>query len=237
MKLRSKIISAIITLSLILSLAACGSKDVSGNVTAPETKTDANETADNSPAPEEATFNIGSTDGGTYTNDYLGIGCKLDETWTFYDEKQLADLNGVVVDSIDNKELADKYSESLESGKTVFDMYATSSDGLAQINIVIENLGVIYGNTIDESSYVDLSMDTLKETLDSAGMTNTTVEKISIDCAGATRSGFAASGESEGIAIYEKGICIKKGNYMAIITVSSYTQDTTDTLASLFYSL
>ncbi len=237
MKLRCKIISAIITLCLILSLAACGSEDISGNVVAPGTKTDTSGTIDKAPVPTEDTYEIGSTDGGIYTNDFVGIGCKLDENWTFYNEKQLAELNGVLVDALDDKDLAEEYTKSMESGKTVYDMCAGSKDGLALINIVIENLGVMYGATLDESGYIDLSMDTLKKTLDSAGMLNTTIAKISVDCAGAARSGFEVYGEKDGISVYEKAICIKTGNYMAIITVCSYTKDITDDLASLFYSL
>ena len=116
-------------------------------------------------------------------------------------------------------------------------MCAGISDGLSIINVEIENIGVIYGTTLDESGYVDLSMDTLQKTLDSVGMTNTTIVKASVDCAGAKRCGYQISCETKGISCYEKSIYIKKGNYMAIITVCSYKEDTTDDLLKLFYSL
>jgi len=237
MKLHCKIISALITFSLIVSLAACGSENISGNVVTPETKADTSGTIDKSSEPVEETYEIGSTDGGIYTNDFVGIGCELDENWTFFDEKQLSELNGVLVDALDDKELAEQYTKSMESGKTIYDMCTGTNDGLALINVVIENLGVIYGTTLDESGYVDLSMDTLKKTFDSVGMINTTIEKTSVDFAGATRSAFEVYGEKDGISVYEKGICIKKGNYMAVITLCSYTKDITDDLAKLFYSL
>lgn len=237
MKHQGKLIPVLIILSLILSLAACGSKNISGNITTPSAKPNTSGTTANEPAPEDATYEMGSTNGGVYTNDFLGIGCELDENWAFYGEEQLAELNGIIADTIDDEELAEAYANSVENGKTTYDMCAVSADGLAVINIVIESLGVLYGVSLDEDRYLDLSLETLEKSLDAAGMANVTVEKASVACAGASRPSFAIYGEQSDVPVYEKGICIKKGNYMAVITVCSYYEDITNELAGLFYSL
>ena len=237
MNRRCRTISAFITLSLILSLAACGEKNVSGSVTTPTAKTKVGWTNTAEPTTEEAAFETGSTQGGVYTNNFIGIGCQLDENWSFYNEEQLADLNGLVLDAMDDEALSEQFAQSVENGKTIYDMCAVSADGLANINIVIENLGLVLGTSLDESGYVDLGMQTIMKSFDSIGASNVSVEKISVEFAGASRSAFSVYAEQSDVPLYEKGICIKQDKYMAIITICSYYEDITDDLAALFYSL
>jgi len=237
MNRNSKIIASFIILSLILSFAACGEKDVSGSVTTPAAKTEVGWTNTAEPTTEEAAFETGSTEGGVYTNNFIGIGCKLDDNWSFYNDEQLADLNGVVLDALDDEALSEQFAKSVESGKTIYDMFAVSADGLANLNIVIENLGLVYGTALDESGYVNLGMKTVIQSFDAIGASNVSVEKISVEFAGASRWAFTIYAEQSGVPLYEKAICIKKGNYMAVITLCCYYEDITDDLATLFYSL
>lgn len=78
MNQRCKIITAFITFSLILFLACCSCRNISGSVVTPSAGADANGAIGKSPEPVEETYEIGSTDGGIYTNNFIGIGCKLD---------------------------------------------------------------------------------------------------------------------------------------------------------------
>ena len=233
----------LITVLLIsaLFLTACDGKDISG-----DTKNEADATGVISasptpdaatPAPEESSYKMGSTDGGVYTNDFLKIGCTLDENWTYYNDEQLAELSGIAFDAIDNEDLSKAFKESTDSGKIVFDMYAASSDGLATINIVFENLGVVYGIVLDEDKYLDLAMENLQQTLEASGIENLTVEKTTIEFAGASKPAIATTGELSGFPLYESIICIKQGNYMANITLCSVNENIIEQLAALFYAI
>ncbi|MBQ8974608.1 MAG: hypothetical protein IJ072_02655, partial [Oscillospiraceae bacterium] len=167
------------TLVLALLLTACGSaSEKSGTVTA----TDEN-------------LEIGQVVGGKYENKFFGIGCDLDENWTFYTEDQLAELSGFVSESLDNNTAKSK----LDSGSTVFDMYAYADEGLESVNIVMENLGVLYGNILDENAYVTASMDQLSKALEGQGYENVSCESTTVNFAGAEHAGIKLSAQYQSV--------------------------------------
>ena len=228
MKQNFKLIPIMLSIVMVLSLTACGNKDIRGSV-------DSNNNAENSEAPiaEEVTYESGSTTGGVYTNEFIGIGCELDENWTYYNDAELSELNGLVSDALSDEELA----EMLENSKTVYDMFALADEGLTTINVVIENIGVINGATMDENDYIEKSLELTKSGLESMGFTNVSAEKATMEFAGVERAGIAIVGEYSGAPVYEKMVCIKIGNYMADITVCSFNEDITAKLMSFFYTL
>ncbi|MEN6470080.1 MAG: hypothetical protein ABFC62_01300 [Clostridiaceae bacterium] len=100
-------------LVLALFFTACGGTDISGKVTDAGNTAgagDANSASPSpdaaSPVPEESAYEMGSANGGVYTNDFLKIGCKLDENWTFYGDDQLAQLSGITADAIQDKDIS-----------------------------------------------------------------------------------------------------------------------------------
>lgn len=186
---------------------------------------------------EESAYEMGIVNGDTYTNDFLKIGCKLGENWSYYDETQLAELSGIVADTIGDEAISEKFRESTDNGKVVYDMYAASSDGLANINIAFENLGVVYGMALDEDSYIDLSLESVQAALESSGVENLVIAKSSISFAGVSRPAITVAGEISGIPLYESVVCMKQGNYMAVITLTSFNENITEQLAGLFYSI
>ena len=75
----------------------------------------------------------GSVNGGVYTNEFAGIGCRLDEGWVFYTAEQMAELNGALADGTDNADV----KAVLADDPSIFDMYAVSTDGLMVMNVVV----------------------------------------------------------------------------------------------------
>ncbi|MCE5236701.1 MAG: hypothetical protein LLF87_11720 [Eubacteriales bacterium] len=116
-------------------------------------------------------------------------------------------------------------------------MYAASSDGLATINILFENLGVVYGFALDEDKYIDLAMENLQQSLESSGIENIALEKTPLDFAGASRTAISITGELSGVPLYESLVCMKQGNYMASITICSINENIAEQLAGLFYAI
>ena len=185
-------------------------------------------------------FDIGTTSGGTYENSFIGIGCTLDENWTFASEEEVMAQNGVWEELIDDEDLV----EQLSSAATLMDMYASADDGLLTINVTLENIGVLYGMTMDEDEYADAGLATLDDTIAATGMfSDYSFEKSTVMLAGRERTAIRGhelmeiEGVDEGVDIYQTQAVIKAGNYMAIITLTSFTEDVTDILASYFYAL
>lgn len=193
---------------------------------------------------EEATadeeFGIGTTSGGTYENSFVGIGCTLDENWTFASEEEIMAQNGVWEDLIDDEDLL----EQLSSAATLMDMYAYADDGLLAINVMLENIGVLYGMTMDEDEYADAGIAMLNDTIEQTGVfSDYSIEKSTVMLAGQERTAIRVheimeiEGMDEVVDIYQTEAIIKAGNYIAVIALASYIEDVTDTLASYFYAL
>ena len=94
--------------------------------------------------PDEEELEMGSVNGGTYTNAFAGIGCTLDETWVFYTKEQIAELNGFLTDGTSDEDM----KKLMENSQSVQDMYASSTDGLMTINVVFQNMGLLLGTTM-----------------------------------------------------------------------------------------
>lgn len=231
-----KNISLLMAVIIVLILPACGSEDISGKIEDIEEKTDISGSIVEPPSTEEITYKMGDTSGGIYTNDFLKIGCKLDENWTYYNDEQLAELSGVTMENLD-EDLAELLEEATESGKIVYDMYAASNDSLANVSVIFENLGVMYSITLDEDKYIDISLENTQRAWEALGGENMIVKKAYIDFAGASHPALIMTGELPEFNVYQTLVCIKQGNYMASITFGSFMEDITGYLAGLFYTI
>ena len=52
----------------------------------------------------DAVPDMGTVSGGTYTNRFAGISCTLDDSWYFYTDEQIDELNGFVRESTSDEE-------------------------------------------------------------------------------------------------------------------------------------
>ena len=239
MKNLKKLLALMLALSLVFALTACGSEP-KGSVTSDNNSTSTPApTAEPEKTPEpEPEYNVemGSMNGGTYENDFVGIGCKLDDSWTYYSEDEILQLNGLMVDSIEDEDLARQLSES----DSFYDMLATTDDG-SSVNVVLENLGLIYGHTLDASGYLDIALESLEDQLPLMGINTTTCEKVSFDFCGSKADGIYIVGtvsvEGMEIDMYQRMACVKAGSYMTCITACSYFEDITTDILDMFYAL
>lgn len=234
----------LIAISLLFALSACSSGDdeVRGSVDNTDNKPpvagDVAENGENTGTNEEGQstetdYEMGSINGGAYTNTFLGIGCTLDENWTYYSDEQLLELNGLVADAVQDEDIA----QMLKDNEVIYDMYAAADDGMVSMNICFENLGVLYGTALDESSYIDMASENAVQALESMGYSSLSYEKKTVDFAGAERQCLAITGTIQEVPCYEEVICIKEGNYMAVITLASFYENILEDMRGLFYAV
>ena len=224
-----KLTAMFLALMLILSFCACGDKDVSGTVTPQESQTGAASTVEE----PEAEFQLGVTTGGKYENKFLGIGCSLDDSWTFASQEELAQMVGTTADMFDDE----KYAEQMKNIDMFYDMYAAADEGLVTINVVIQNLGVLYGAAISEEKFIELSLEGLDEQLGSAGFVLQGSEVGTMTFAGEERTALHISCTYQDVPYYCQQIIIKQGEYMSIITLASFYEDNTASMVDYFYAV
>lgn len=239
-----RIISVVLMLVLAFSLTACGDKEVGGTLAESQATPAATPAPPSAPEtvepettvePDEASeeLEIGNQVGGRYENSFFGIGCELDENWTYLTPDELAALIGKTSDIFDDEELA----KNFESIDMFYDMAAQADDGLVSINVIVQNLGLLYGIALDEEQVIDLSFDQIDAQMESAGFTIVAKEKQNIEFAGEERVCLKLDCDVQGNAYYALQVYIKEGNYLAMITFSCFLEDITSELSNNFFAV
>lgn len=183
--------------------------------------------------PDEEELEMGSVNGGTYTNAFAGIGCTLDETWVFYTKEQIAELNGFLTDGTSDEDM----KKMMENSQSVQDMYASSTDGLMTINVVFQNMGLLLGTTMSAQEYAELHVTQIPDAMEAYGFEDVTASVTTAELAGEERPTIALTATIQDIPVYELIVCLRQGNYIYCVTLCSYTEDVTAQMAELFYAL
>ena len=82
-----------------------------------------------------------------------------------------------------------------------------------------------------------MTLEQMDEQLQSAGFSDISAEKITVDFAGAEHTGIKYSSLYQGADYFTQQVFIKHGKYMAIFTVSSFYEDITGDVLSQFYGI
>lgn len=231
-----KLFAMLMALTILMTMAACGQQttDEAGGTVDPGAVADRDTSGQvDMPADDAGTPELGSVNGGTYTNEFAGIGCTLDETWVFYTEEQIAEINGFLTDGTSDEDM----KKLMEENQSVQDMYATSTDGLMTMNVVFQNMGLLFGTTMSAQEYAELSAQQLPDAMTTYGFENVTAAVTTAEFAGTECPAVALTATVQDTPMYELVICLKQGNYIYCVTLCSYTEDVTAQMAELFYAL
>ncbi len=235
-------LSLLLAVMLLWCVSACGSKTsdtdaAAGTVQPGVTENDAAgqvQTGTDGEAATQDEFAPGSVSGGVYTNEFAGIGCKLDDSWSFYTAQQIDELNGMLADGAQSESVKTMLSEN----RSTFDMYAVSTDGLMTMSVAFQNLGLLSGATVSAQEYVELASAELSSTLQAYGYEDVSVQVTTADFVGKTACpAVTVAAQRSGTKMYERLICLKTGNYVYCVTLCSFTEDVTEEMAALFYAL
>lgn len=221
---------------LALMLTACGQQapEQTGGSVEPGAAQDQSVTGQvDASQPDEEELEMGSVNGGTYTNAFAGIGCALDETWVFYTKEQIAELNGFLTDGTSDEDM----KKLMENSQSVQDMYASSTDGLITINVVFQNMGLLLGTTMSAQEYAELHVTQIPDAMAAYGFEDVAASVTTAELAGEERPAIALTATIQDIPVYELIVCLRQGNYIYCVTLCSYTEDVTAQMAELFYAL
>ena len=233
-------ISLLLAAVMALTMTACGGRSdtdtegIGGTVRPGVTENTGTGTVQ--PGTDDETqdgFEPGSVSGGVYANEFAGIGCKLDDSWVFYTQEQMAELNGVLTEGTDSEDVKAMLADS----PSIFDMYAVSTDGLMTMNVVFQNMGLLLGTTMSAQEYAELHVTQIPDAMEAYGFEDVTASVTTAELAGEERPAIALTATIQDIPVYELIVCLRQGNYIYCVTLCSYTEDVTAQMAELFYAL
>ena len=182
---------------------------------------------------EEESLPLGSYDGDTYTNDYIGIGCTL-EGWRYDTLSELATRSQLNIN-----EVSEEMLEVMQKTKAFILMYAASPDYSQSICIAVS-----YAD--GTSALVDLfGMQTILEKLFPQIMEQytslygpeTVGRIISRDIDGKTFYGYMISYIQNNEQIYWEQLTTNAGNYYVTTTASASSEELADSIYNHFFLL
>ena len=197
--------------------------------TTQETTTEAAVIKEESHAEDDIQYYRGRKENNVYTNTVFNI--KFD-----------APANGYKMQSRDNiAQMRDIFikqagmSQEEADSSIYMDVYATSENGkgVSSVNVVIEKMGTPFENETELAKVVDKLQNQYK----AAGMVNVSVESDKARFNGKETIALNATDTSGNYTVYRKQIYIKSGNFMAIITASSTSEEKAQKALDGFTSL
>ncbi len=177
-------------------------------------------------------FQFGSTAGGTYTNDYIGIGCKLDSTWTFKSDEEILELNNLTKDLLD-----EDIAELLESAQVIYDMMAVHSSGMDNVLINLEKTSVLQAALTDLKAMLEQTVPTVESALTGMGYTNFAWEVGEATIDGKRFAALKNSSQINGLTMYQLTLVFRCNQHLASLCISTYGEDKTNQILNTFYLL
>ena len=223
-EMKKRIIALIMALAMVFALCACTSDEDTKGTT---------QTGTSASAEPEKSLELGSVAGGKYENDYFGFGCELDENWTYATEEELGSMIQSTADNFDDEDI----KNNMLKADMFYDMVSYYSDGVTNINVVVQNIGVMYGAVIDTDAIVDQAIKSLPDQLAAASMTSVSCDKITVDFAGQQCVAINMHNTVNGVDVYQLQVYVKEGKYVAAVTFSSTLEDNIDIMRQFFYAV
>ena len=215
--MKKKILAVIMTMTMVMSLAACGKSA--------ETVETVEATAEESTEEAEGEFSVGTVEGNTYVNDYFGVKLNLLDGYTFVDDEQLAQITGMTTDMLSDNKLATK---AIEEGTAAIVAYAQNSTGLCNINVTAQSNATLANAILDEEAVLNASVSQAQSALEAQGISNITTEIVEREVAGETHKVLKMNGEYNGIEFHNEMVNLQKGDFMLAFAATCFNGDTTD---------
>ena len=179
-------------------------------------------------------YSRGTMEGQTYESEFLGIGCKLPETWSFYDDEEIKKLNKDTIDM-----LGDERQEIMKKSGVIYDMVASDTDKINNMNVVLEEVGAMKLAKLDLEAYYEEQIPIIRDSFRDMGMSfsGTQGEVGKATVGGKELSCIKMTIKTYGKTMHQVGFAIKSNGYLAMVTVSATDEETLQKLLDAFYWL
>lgn len=202
--------------------------------------------SDTAQVTDEATADIsisdGVTDGQTYKNTSLGIGCTLSEDWRFMTSEELYERNGSLFGDIlplqtDDGQMSDgtdTVKDENEKPSHSYIMCSVYSDGLSDLTLSIEYIGA-GADLVDVSQLLLTSAETMKPSFESLGYTDFQYEADTVNIGGRIFHAIRIFSRNDKISIDQLMFCFIKNEHLVSVCISDYGADIIDQTKKCFF--
>lgn len=208
-----KLLALLMTLALLVGVTACGSNEIPATVMG------------------EKSFGLGSVDGLTYKNDFIGIGCNLGSDWSFYSDEQIRQMNNQTTALA-----GEEYEALMANTNMVYDMMAVSSNQLDNISVILEKSTEEAVAAFDLRTTYAALFPTIKQSFENMGYTGITYQFAPITIDGKTIECVTSSANYGYGIMYQRQLMLPlSGGYVATVTVTTFDNDGTEYYLQKFF--
>lgn len=241
-----KATAAVLVLAMAMAFTACGGDDaekISGGITpaaVDEKNPEETDVTENQGVEEESgkTTSLGRVQGGMYVNEYMGISCNLDEGWEFYTAEELQEMPEDVAAMFEGTDVEEEMSQM----NYITDMSAENAEELTNMNIIYEKMDLqtrLAFKSMTNTDIVDGMLthqkDMLISTYAQAGINVQEMSKKTVNFCGEERDVLYMACDVSGVAYYAIQVFdYSLGEYSVTLTVTSFVEDKTEELLTLF---
>lgn len=171
-------------------------------------------------------FSVGNVSGNTYSNEYLGITCTLDDDWSFGPDSDLAGLNGIEESQQNEEYLSEACEETpvflMEAGKV-------TDEGAHIVLLSFRKLTglqafVDYTDSMMEE-ILEASTETGKGNIEAAGVTDVSYKLTTVNFLGESMPAMLYEGNYMGLPYYEMVIMKRFGEGLICIDTTSIGEE------------
>lgn len=197
-----------------------------------EDESEVAETDEDDSSSDNEKFAFGVQENNVYENEFLGIGCELDDEWTFYTEEEIQELNNLTMDLYDS----DAIDYVLENNMTVIDMMAMTDLGTKNINITLTDLEKV-GFSDNKEAYLSMGISSMASLLEDAGAEDVEVIESEMEFIGETCTCVEVKQTMYGVEMHQLSVYFFRGNYAVNVVVTSTVEGEAKELLEAFYEL
>lgn len=210
-----RFLTVLLAMAFVMSFASC-SKD-EGDATDQSEVTTENMGTKETPD-TDSSFEQGSVAQQTYKNEFIGIGCTLDDGWTFYTDDQIAKLN---------------------EGKSdiLYDMYAENSASAQKAEVKLQKLTRVQVLSLDLETMYNSQSAMIKADMEKEGAVDFSYTIETVSLAGKDTPALVATATVNGDEVHRIFASLKAGEYLTNITVTADSKDAVDLILGTFFSL
>lgn len=224
-----KLIAIMLCSGMMMSFGACSAfsseEEIRGEQISNEEVLEENEIENT-----EQEFSMGKTEDLVYENKFIGIGCTLENNWHFYSDEEIMELNNYTADVA-----GEEFEEIMQNADLIYDMYAISDNQLDNINVNLEKMSKLRLGSLIIEDELEKGIPVLEDAFKNMGYSNFQAELDTVSIEGEELTCLYTSAEIDGLKMYQKIFPIKCNGYLATITVTTYEENTVDSIMERFY--
>lgn len=179
----------------------------------------------------EDNFGTGTIQDNVYWNETMKIGCALDETWYFYSEEEILEVNGMTAEALEGE-----IAEMIENGGSITDMFAQNLETGATLNVVFQRVSLADSLLYNEKNYIEASIPTVEEALTQMGIEDVAFTVQEAEFLGETHTILQITGLYSGVPIYEQVAVVKDGRNFIVVTIFSVMEGEAEEVLSGFFN-